>query len=92
MATLRALEKFLGRPAPAERFREASLSNGGPFYPPAYFLKHFNISPDLLRKEKQRRGIRAIRPKPHVARFHYSLPDAQRLWPDRFTGADRRQP
>lgn len=85
IATLKALDRYLGKaPSLPLKPRPTSTDDGSPFYPPAHFLRHYDIPDDLLRKAKQRGDIRTVQPKPERARFHYSEPDARRLWPHRF--------
>ena len=57
---------------------------GGPFYPPKYFLDRFGITAEQLRKAKQQGQIRTRQPKPRIRRYHYSEPDARNLWPHAF--------
>ncbi len=67
---------------------EALSGDGEPHYPARYF-DQFNISGDVLRKAKAAGRLRFRK----VARHnHYSEPDAQRLWPDRFIAAKRESP
>ena len=58
--------------------------DGEPYYPPKYFLDNFGITPEQLRKAKEQRHIRTRQPKPGIRRYHYSEPDARKLWPHHF--------
>jgi hypothetical protein len=89
ISTLKAIGQALRNTLPLRELSEAEHDDGSPFYPPAYFLSHFNISPESLRKAKERGDIRTIRPRHKVARYHYSEPDARQLWPHCFVVAPK---
>jgi hypothetical protein len=92
VVTLKALSRFLGADTSPLRPWWTQPDDGGPYYPPRYFLKHYNISPESLRDEKRKKRIRVHQPRADAERYHYSEPDVRRLWPDRFKDAPSPKP
>lgn len=54
-----------------------------PYYPPKYYTK-LGMSDDRLRKARIAGTLHAINPPDSPKRWHYSEPDAMRLWPECF--------
>ena len=62
----------------------ARESLGGPYYPAKWFQQTHEISSELLRDGYRTGRIGRQERRPGVRSYDYSLPDAEREWPQRF--------
>ena len=81
LSRVRGIEPDIRRECGAARDTAASRGTDE-FMPPAWFYKHFNIPTERLRKAKSQRRIRAV---PRGKQSLYSVADARRLWPEKFS-------